>query len=292
VPTDTITMTATRAAIGMIATTSPSPTTTGTREIPPEIGCAASRSTSGRTAQGVTDGEDGDGTSGDRGSATDDARRYLFLRATAQPMRALPRQWRMLADGYDAADLTDFHIRMSAELKTALDAYLAVWLDRAAEVVELRPKKAAPSQPVWSPPRWGGSGLASLGPELLDIDLTLLHDHLRDGVAAIRTLARVAHRSPNHVRWTLQEHPASTGRPILPIDWITELQEVRAEPWRRAEHRRPADSPGKLRNPSILNRTTHGLCPPRMAGGGCHLRPGATSSWSLALDTPGSSLAV
>ncbi len=148
-----------------------------------------------------------------RGKALLNARRYLFLRATAQPTRALPKQWRVLVDGYDAADLPDFHIRMSAELKTALDAYLAVWLDRAAEAVELRRKDTAPSQPFWSPPRWRGSGLAALGPELLDIDLTLLHDYLRDGVTAIRTLARVAHRSPNHVRWTLQEHPASTGVP-------------------------------------------------------------------------------
>ncbi|WP_416392970.1 MULTISPECIES: TniQ family protein [unclassified Curtobacterium] len=187
-----------------------------------------------------------------RGKALLNARRYLFLRATAQPTRALPKQWRVLVDGYDAADLTDFHIRMSAELKTALDAYLAVWLDRAAEAVELRRKDTAPSQPVWSPPRWRGSGLAALGPELLDIDLTLLHDHLRDGVTAIRTLARVAHRSPNHVRWTLQEHPASTGRPISPIDWNTELQEVRAEPWRRAGHRRSADSPGKLQRANLV----------------------------------------
>ena len=40
-----------------------------------------------------------------RGKALLNARRYLFLRATAQPTRALPKQWKVLADGYDAADL-------------------------------------------------------------------------------------------------------------------------------------------------------------------------------------------
>lgn len=175
-----------------------------------------------------------------RGKALLNARRYLFLRATALPTRALPNEWKVLADGYDAADLTDFYIRMSAELKTALDSYLAVWLDRAAEAVELRPKDAAPSQLIWSPPRWSGDDLVALGPELLDIDLQLLHGLLRDGVTAIRTLARIAHRSPNHVCWVLQEHPAPSGRAIAPIDWGAELRVVRTEPWRRIERRSSA----------------------------------------------------
>lgn len=187
-----------------------------------------------------------------RGRALLNARRYLFLRATAQPTRALPKQWKVLADGYDAADLTDFHIRMSAELKTALDAYLAVWLDRAGESVELRPKDAAPNLPAWSPPRWGGDGAAALGPELLDIDLALLHDHLRDGVTAIRTLARVARRSPNHVRWALQEHPASTGCPISPINWNAELPGVRPEPWRRVGNRATDFPRMKLERPNLV----------------------------------------
>lgn len=205
-----------------------------------------------------------------RGKALLNARRYLFLRATALPTRALPNQWKVLADGYDAADLTDFHIRMSAELKTALDAYLAVWLDRAAEAVELRPKDAAPSQPIWSPPRWRGDGVAALGPELLDIDLALLHDHLRDGVTTIRTLARVAHRSPNHVRWALQEHPASAGRPISPIDWNTELPCVRSEPWRRVGNRATNFSRTKLERPNFVvweRMPESPVGPPRAAGG-------------------------
>ncbi len=205
-----------------------------------------------------------------RGKALLNARRYLFLRASAQPTRALPKQWKVLADGYDAADLTDFHIRMSAELKTALDAYLTVWLDRAAEAVELRPKDAAPNPPVWSPPRWGGDGLAPLGPELLDIDLTLLHDHLRDGLTAIRTLARVAHRSPNHVRWALQEHPASTGRPISPIDWNAELPYVRSEPWRRVGNGATDFSRTKLERPNLVvweRMPESPVGPPRATGG-------------------------
>lgn len=104
----------------------------------------------------------------------------------------------------------------------------------------------------------------------VDVDLALLHDHLRDGVTTIRTLARVAHRSHNHVRWALQEHPASTGRPISPIDWNAELPCVRSEPWRRVGNEATDGPRTKLERPNsvVWERTPESRVePPRATGG-------------------------
>ncbi|WIB42686.1 TniQ family protein [Curtobacterium sp. MCLR17_058] len=157
------------------------------------------------------------------------ARRYLYLRATAQPTSALPVPWAVTANGRDAAEYTDFQIRMTAQLQLALDAYLEAWLGVTIDAVNAydRGKGTCPTA-VWEPPRWAGPEVVHLGPELDDIDVPALHELVGSGVTTVRALAAVVQRTPQHVRWALRKHPVPSDQPVLPIDWSLHLREV---PW-------------------------------------------------------------
>ncbi|TDN44404.1 TniQ protein [Curtobacterium flaccumfaciens] len=157
------------------------------------------------------------------------ARRYLYLRATAQPTSALPVPWAVTANGRDAAEYTDFQIRMTAQLQLALDAYLEAWLGVTIDAVNAydRGKGTCPTA-VWEPPRWAGPEVVHLGPELDDIDVPALHELVGSGVTTVRALAAVVQRTPQHVRWALRKHPVPSDQPVFPIDWSLHLREV---PW-------------------------------------------------------------
>lgn len=157
------------------------------------------------------------------------ARRYLYLRATAQPLSALPTPWAIVADGRDAAEYTDFQIRMTAQLQVALDAYLEAWLAVTIDAVSAYDQgKGTSPAAVWEPPRWAGRETVNLGPEIDDINVPALHDLVSSGVTTVRALAAAACRTPQHVRWALRRHPVPSDQPIVPIDWSSHLREV---PW-------------------------------------------------------------
>jgi len=157
------------------------------------------------------------------------ARRYLYLRATAQPLSALPTAWAVVANGRDAAEHTEFQIRMTAQLQLALDAYLEAWLAVTIDAVNAydRGNGTCPAA-VWEPPRWAGREAMHLGPEIDDLDVPALHELVGSGVTTVRALAAAVHRTPQHVRWALRRHPVPSDQPVFPIDWSAHLREV---PW-------------------------------------------------------------
>jgi hypothetical protein len=160
------------------------------------------------------------------------ARRYLYLRATAQPISALPAPWAVVANGRDAAEYTEFQIRMTAELQLALDAYLEAWLAVTIDAVNAydRGKGTCPAA-VWEPPRWAGREALHLGPEIDDLDVPALHELVGSGVTTVRALAAAVHRTPQHVRWALRRHPVPSNQPVSPIDWSPHLREVSWRPY-------------------------------------------------------------
>ncbi|WIJ45319.1 hypothetical protein [Curtobacterium citreum] len=87
------------------------------------------------------------------------------------------------------------------------------------------------SAAVWEPQRWAGREGVNLGPEIDDIDVSVLHDHVTSGVTTVRALAAAVHRTPQHVRWALRRHPIPSDRPIFPIDWNPHLREVPWQPY-------------------------------------------------------------
>lgn len=144
------------------------------------------------------------------------ARRYAFMRITATAPRALPEHLRFQSHVPDAANYTDFLLRMTAELKAAIDAYLSSWLTVTAPPHPSMP----PNSPVvaWSPVRFAHPG-ASLGYELGDIDINLLHDRNGAKTPVLATLASKQGRPLRHVRWAITEFPPSTGEPLAAIKW-------------------------------------------------------------------------
>ncbi|WP_176491554.1 TniQ family protein [Curtobacterium sp. 'Ferrero'] len=171
------------------------------------------------------------------------ARRYLYLRATAQPISALPTPWAVVANGRDAAEYTDFQIRMTAQLQIALDAYLEAWLTSTIDAVSAydRGKGTSPVA-VWEPPRWAGREAVHLGPEIDDIEVPALHDLVASGVTTVRALAAATRRTPQHVRWALRRHPVPSDQPIFPIDWSAHLRQIPWQPYLPVTHRNGNDA--------------------------------------------------
>lgn len=181
------------------------------------------------------------------------ARRYLYLRATAQPLSALPSAWAVVANGRDAAEYTDFQIRMTAQLQVALDAYLEAWLAITIDAVNTYDQgKGTSPAAVWEPPRWAGREAVSLGPEIDDIDVPALHNLVASGVTTVRALAAAARRTPQHVRWALRRHPVPSDQPIFPIDWSPHLREIPWQPYLPVKRTTQRDGNDTDQNVTVL----------------------------------------
>jgi len=107
-------------------------------------------------------------------------------------------------------------MQMTAELKDAIDTYLSAWLTLTPPPNPSIP----PSSPVvtWSPRRFAHPG-ASLGRELHDIDIELLHDRLRVKAPSLTALAVQLGMPMRHVRWAIAAFPPAEGNHCVPIDW-------------------------------------------------------------------------
>ncbi|PYY61606.1 hypothetical protein DEJ30_16015 [Curtobacterium sp. MCPF17_003] len=148
------------------------------------------------------------------------AQRYAYMRITATAPSALPARLRFRGHVPDAANYTEFLLQMTAELKAAIDTYLSAWLTVTAPP---HPSMPANSPLVtWSPPRFAHPG-ASLGHELRDIDLEMLHDRLRMNAPSLKALAVELGRPVRHVRWAVAAFPPPTGNRCAPIDWLEHL---------------------------------------------------------------------
>ncbi|MEB0265066.1 TniQ family protein [Cryobacterium sp. 10I5] len=159
------------------------------------------------------------------------ARRYAFLRMSAAAPRDLPPPLRFRPTVKDdIADHTKFIITMSAEMKIAIDQYLVGWLCRFEHLVDTDAPQ--PLTVAWEPARFVHPG-ADLAPELDDINLAVLHEHIGNGETALGRLAKIVDRTPRHVRWAIAAHPLPSGTLITPIDWTTEWGVLtdRVETW-------------------------------------------------------------
>ncbi|WNY33078.1 hypothetical protein Q9Q99_12660 [Curtobacterium flaccumfaciens] len=144
------------------------------------------------------------------------ARRYAYMRITATAPSSLPARLRFRGHAPDAANYTEFLLQMTAELKAAIDTYLSAWLTVTAPPHPSMP----PNSPLvtWSPPRFAHPG-ASLGHELHDIDIELLHIRLRENAPSLNALAVELGRPVRHVRWAIAAFPPSTGASVATIPW-------------------------------------------------------------------------
>jgi hypothetical protein len=146
------------------------------------------------------------------------AQRYAYMRITATDPSALPGCLQFHSHLPDAANYTEFLLRMTAELKTAIDAYLGSWLAFTTPSDQSIP----PPVVTWSPTRFAHPE-ASLGSELADIDVKLLHELLTTKAPSLTALAAELNRPVRHVRWAIAEFPPSTGTPPTKIDWRDDL---------------------------------------------------------------------
>lgn len=171
------------------------------------------------------------------------ARRYAFLQMTGAAPDDLPPPLRMTTGTSDVAEYTAFLMTMTAELKVAIDEYLAAWLRWTDD-------RAAPSLPTSAngrvvvahePPRFTHPG-AKLAPELDDIDLPTLHELIGNGTTALGQLAAAVNRTPRHVRWAITAHPAPSGQLVCPIDWDSELRSLPPQPRTRMLPIEPRES--------------------------------------------------
>lgn len=146
------------------------------------------------------------------------AQRYAYMRITARESSALPSRLQFQGHLPKAASYTEFLLGMTAELKTAIDSYLSYWLTFTTPSNQSIP----PPVVTWSPTRFVHPE-ASLGWELADIDVELLHELLATEALSLTTLAAELNRPVRHVRWAIAEFPPSTGRPPTKIDWRDDL---------------------------------------------------------------------
>ncbi|WP_243844441.1 hypothetical protein [Salinibacterium sp. ZJ454] len=152
------------------------------------------------------------------------ARRYAYLRMSAAAPSDLPARLEFNSKvPDDVAAYTQFIVTMSAELKVAIDEYLVGWLYRFERLApgDSNRDLAAPKV-VWEPPRSQRTE-AYLAPELDDIDLNKLHEHIANGLTALGRIADSVGRTPRHVKWAIAAHPLPSGNLITPIDWPREL---------------------------------------------------------------------
>lgn len=162
------------------------------------------------------------------------ARWHLYLRATGDDAATLPASIRGVRRKHDAADLTSFGIRLTAELGDGIDAYLAGLLHLLASSDAQAARSAqAPEPIVWAPQRLSTDPV--VGPEIDDIDHDTIHAMLSEGTHSLRSIARAVDRTPEHVRLAIDANPPSSGRVTAHIAWCDELERsgppaVRATP--------------------------------------------------------------
>ncbi|ROR36642.1 TniQ protein [Curtobacterium sp. JUb34] len=155
------------------------------------------------------------------------ARWHLYLRATGDDVATLPAAIRGVRRKHDAADLTSFGIRLTAELVDGIDAYLAGLLRSLVSCDPQGACSAQASEPVvWAPPRLSTD--AAIGPEIDDIDYESIHAMLSDRTRSLGSIARAVNRTPAHVRLAIDSKPPSSGLASSRIDWCGVLE--RSEP--------------------------------------------------------------
>ncbi|WP_083519813.1 TniQ family protein [Curtobacterium citreum] len=151
------------------------------------------------------------------------ARWYLYLRATGDDAATLPASIRGVRRKHDAADLTSFGIRLTAELAEGIDAYLAGLLHSLASSHARAARQALVAEPiVWAPPRLSTD--PAIGPELDDIDHQTIHAMLSEGHHSLGSIARTVSRTAAHVRLAIDAQPPSSGRATAQIAWRDELE--------------------------------------------------------------------
>lgn len=153
------------------------------------------------------------------------ARRYLWQRLTASAPDSFPGDLRLGTSRDDSVQYNLFSMQMTRELQHALDRYGHALL-RSYGIRE--PVTWAPHVDI---------DLHWPGPEILDLDVELLHTMLLDGVFIQRRLSESLRVPPRRITRAIDALPPSTGRTVKHLDW-TGLRQARPDQTgRRAPNR-------------------------------------------------------
>lgn len=126
----------------------------------------------------------------------------LFARISGFPVEAAP-EFTAVDEAYFRAETARFAVLRTPELAAALDATARDFLAR----------HRVQGEPVtWHPPMSLVSDLNLPGPDPLLIDVTRLHELVREGAHPVQRAAEVLGTTIDAVRVVLEEHPAPGAR--------------------------------------------------------------------------------
>lgn len=164
------------------------------------------------------------------------AQRYMALRVLGGGPRDSPFGREATKSRQDAAEYTDFGLRLSRTLLVAMDNYIGAFLRTSSALPSMLgpfgtdSKAQLADEPItWSPPRRVSLDHTVIGRELQDIDIPELHA-LLDGGGALTVLSAHLRRPAWHIQLALEQWPGGSQVDPGVVDWSALEERLHPEP--------------------------------------------------------------